>query len=228
MLSTPEQNQHCQQQGYVILPQIFSTQTCDHLGSHLRGIAETRPGSRRLLMYNWCRELAKKLKSHPVVSPLLGPNPVISQCTYFDKSWDQNWLVALHQDVSIAVQPNAAAARCGVVDKEGMAFVQPPVDILEQLVALRVYLDDSTPDNGPLKVVPGSHQYGRLSTPKIPQLRDQWGEVSCLVPKGGVLVMKPLILHGSMKMTLPSQRRVLHFLGGPSHLIQGLVWHEAI
>lgn len=179
-------------------------------------------------MYDWCRELAKKLKIHPVVSPLLGPHPVISQCTYFDKSWGQNWLVALHQDVSIAVQPNTAADRWGMTEKEGMAFVQPPVDILEQLVALRVYLDDSTPDNGPLKVVPGSHRYGRLEAPKIAQLRDQFGEVLCPISKGGVLVMKPLILHGSIKMTLPKQRRVLHFLCGPSHLSHGLVWHEVI
>lgn len=136
--------------------------------------------------------------------------------------------MALHQDVSIAVQPNAAATQLGISQKEGLSFVQPPIEILEQLVALRIHLDDCTINNGPLKVVPGSHQQGRLSDPMITKLRDHSGEISCLVPKGGVLAMRPLLLHASSKMTLPQRRRVLHFLCGPQHLPNGLAWHEAI
>ncbi len=136
--------------------------------------------------------------------------------------------MALHQDVSIAIQPNAAAIQWGITHKEGLSFVQPPVEILEQLVALRVHLDDCTLDNGPLKVVPGSHQQGRLTDPMIAKLRDHSGEIVCLVPKGGVLVMRPLLLHASSKMALPHRRRVLHFLCGPRQLLHGLVWHEAI
>ncbi|WP_299491207.1 phytanoyl-CoA dioxygenase family protein [Acaryochloris sp. IP29b_bin.137] len=153
------------QQGLAILPSIYSSTACDYICGHLTDIAQVGPGTRRLLVFEWCRRLAKSLKSYPSISPLLGPAPVINQCTYFEKSPDQNWLVALHQDVSIAVQPNTVATQLGISQKEGLSFVQPPVEILEQLVALRVHLDDCTPNNGPLKVVPGSHQQGRLTDP---------------------------------------------------------------
>lgn len=205
------QMEHFQQEGYGIVPQLLSVQTCDNLCTRLAEVTETRPGSRRLLEQDWCRDLARKLKTHPLISVFLGSNSVVNQCTYFDKSPHQNWLVPLHQDVSIAVQPNSAAVQWGGVVKEEITFVQPSVGILEQLVALRVHLDDSTPVNGSLKVVPASHRYSRLTAPMILQLRALYGEVSCLVPKGGVLVMRPLLLHGSSKMTGSTQWRVLLF-----------------
>nr|WP_235109046.1 phytanoyl-CoA dioxygenase family protein [Acaryochloris sp. 'Moss Beach'] len=136
--------------------------------------------------------------------------------------------MALHQDVSIAVQPNAVTTQLGISQKEGLSFVQPPVEVLKRLLALRVHLDDCTKDNGPLKVVPGSHQQGRLTDPMIAKLRDHSGDMSCLVTTGGVLAMRPLLLHASSKMALPQHRRVLHFLCGPRQLPNGLVWHEAI
>ncbi|MGR3275370.1 phytanoyl-CoA dioxygenase family protein [Acaryochloris marina NIES-2412] len=216
------------QQGYVSLPHIFSDQTCHQISENLAEVTQSKPGTRRLLAFDWCQELARSLKSHPLISPLLGPNPVINQCTYFEKSPDQNWLVALHQDVSIAVQPNAATTQLGISQKEGLSFVQPPVEVLKRLIALRVHLDDCTKDNGPLKVVPGSHQQGRLTDPMIAKLRDHFGDKSCLVTTGGVLAMRPLLLHASSKMALPQRRRVLHFLCGPRQLPNGLVWHEAI
>ncbi|WP_299412087.1 phytanoyl-CoA dioxygenase family protein [Acaryochloris sp. IP29b_bin.148] len=219
--------QQFDQQGYVILPQIWSPPTCNAVCDHLAEVPQIGPGTRRLLTYDWYRSLAKCLKSHPLISPLLGAAPIVNQCTYFAKSPDQNWLVALHQDVSIAVQPNAAATRWGLVNKEGLSFVQPPVEVLAQLVALRVHLDDCTSENGPLKVVPGSHQQGRLTDAMIAQLRDDSGEIACLIPKGGVLAMRPLLLHASSKMIFPQHRRVLHFLCGPRQLPHGLVWHEA-
>ncbi|WP_299491852.1 phytanoyl-CoA dioxygenase family protein [Acaryochloris sp. IP29b_bin.137] len=216
------------QQGFAILPKIYSAATCDEICDHLTDITPAGPGSRRLLVFDWCRKLAKSLKAHPLISQLLGPTPVINQCTYFEKSPDQNWLVALHQDVSIAVQPNPAATQLGISKKEGLSFVQPPVEILKQLVVLRVHLDDCTLNNGPLKVVPGSHLQGRLSDPMIATLKDHSGEVICCVPKGGVLTMRPLLLHASSKMLLPHHRRVLHFLCGPHQLANGLVWHETL
>jgi hypothetical protein len=42
--------------------------------------------------------------------------------------------------------------------------------------------------------------------------------VRCIVPKGGVLVMRPLLVHASGKATGAGHRRVLHFLYGPAVL----------
>ena len=45
--------------------------------------------------------------------------------------------------------------------------MQPPVHVLEDMLALRFHLDDSHEDNGPLRVIPGSHRMGRLSVKTI-------------------------------------------------------------
>jgi ectoine hydroxylase-related dioxygenase (phytanoyl-CoA dioxygenase family) len=76
-------------------------------------------------------------------------------------------------------------------------YVQPPVAVLEQLVAIRVHVDECTGDNGPLRVVPGSHAFRRLDAGRVEELRSARGEVTVPVPRGGVLVMRPLILHAS-------------------------------
>ena len=35
--------------------------------------------------------------------------------------------------------------------------------------------------------------------------------VECLLPRGGVLAMRPLLIHASSKVSSPHPRRVLHF-----------------
>src|SRR5690606_31509228 len=45
----------------------------------------------------------------------------------------------------------------------GVLYVQPPVKILEQLVAVRLQLDPDAAAAGPLEVVPGSHRERRTA-----------------------------------------------------------------
>jgi len=105
--------------------------------------------------------------------------------------------------------------------------VQPPADVLERIVALRLHVDDCGGDDGPLKVVPGSHRRGRLDDAEAIALRDARGTVACPVPRGGAMLMRPLLLHASSKATGASRRRVLHFLFGPPRLPLGLAWAPA-
>jgi ectoine hydroxylase-related dioxygenase (phytanoyl-CoA dioxygenase family) len=151
------------------------------------------------------------------------------QCTLFDKSPRANWLVALHQDLSIPVRDRVPHPDLlGWSRKEGMLYVQPPASLLEALVAVRVHLDESTADRGPLRVVPGSHRDGRFTETDASARRAELGETECLVGRGGVLLMRPLLLHASSKASRPSRRRVLHFLFGPAGLPYGLRWHDAV
>ena len=63
---------------------------------------------------------------------------VAVQCTYFEKSADRNWLVPIHQDLAIPVARRVEhPALRGWSHKEGSLFVQPPADVLAQLVAVR-------------------------------------------------------------------------------------------
>lgn len=130
---------------------------------------------------------------------------------------ERNWLVPVHQDLSIPV------AKCldhpdlrGWSEKEGSVFVQPPVALLERLVALRVHLDACSEGDGPLQFIPGSHLAGRIG-PEDARLKRQAGPVvSCLMEQGDVLAMRPLVLHASSKAEGSSRRRVLHFVFGPA------------
>ena len=78
------------------------------------------------------------------------------------------------------------------------------------MVALRVHLDASDAANGPLRVIPGSHTYGVLSDEEVAGLVARDPAAECLVPRGGVLVMRPLLIHASSKAQSDDPRRVLH------------------
>ncbi len=102
--------------------------------------------------------------------------------------------------------------------------MQPPVAVLPQLLAVRLHLDDCGPDDGPLRVIPGSHQSGLIDPARAVQMRQQSQEVACCVARGGVLLMRPLLLHASSRSSGNSQRRVLHFVFAPPDLPYDLRW----
>ncbi len=91
-----------------------------------------------------------------------------------------------------------------------MAYVHAPAAALEHVLALRIHLDDSTQENGPLRVLPGTHQMGVLTDNQVAQLAKELIPLACTVPKGGVLAMRPLIVHASSKSQSEEPRRVLH------------------
>ncbi|MEK6665906.1 MAG: phytanoyl-CoA dioxygenase family protein [candidate division NC10 bacterium] len=94
------------------------------------------------------------------------------------------------------------------------------------MLAVRVHLDECGIENGALRVIPGSHQAGRLGHERIGELRRAAKAVDCLVPRGGILVMRPLLLHASSPATAPAHRRVIHLEYAAADLPGGLEWYE--
>ena len=217
-----------QENGFAIVPAVITAQECDTL---LRCIApvEHLSGSSRIALHQpWCDALAERLRRHPVLSGLLPQDSVAVQCTYFEKSRARNWLVPIHQDLSIPVAERVdSPALCGWSEKEGALFVQPPADVLEQMIAVRLHLEDCGEDDGPLRVEPGTHVHGRIGPAEAAQ-RHSSAEVTCSVDAGGAVVMRPLLLHASSKASGTGLRRVLHFLFGPPALPYGLKWQSAV
>ena len=182
-------------------------------------------GTRCLLDESWCAALADDLRSHPLLQELMGPQSVAVQCTYFEKSSNRNWLVPMHQDRSIPVANQVIGAHLtGWSEKEGQLFVHAPRDLLQKLVAVRLHLDNCRAEDGPLRVVPGSHQQGLLSDLDIAHWRKTRGEVICEASAGDVLVLSPMLLHASSKASGAGQRRLLHFVFGPCQPGHGLAW----
>ena len=89
-----------------------------------------------------------------------------------------------------------------------------------------VHLDDCDTDNGPLRVLRGSHRHGRLNDDQIEQLKRTSDEVTCLVPAGGALLMRPLLLHASSPAKIPRHRRVIHLEYAAQPLPGPLRWFE--
>lgn len=206
--------------GYAIVPGVLGREECQRIAGN---IGQMGAGSREMLVHPWCRELAAQLAASAQLAGLVPPGNRPVQCTFFEKSADTNWLVPVHQDLSIPVAGRVDAGPLrGWSCKDGQWFVQPPVEVLAQLVALRLHLDDCGPEDGPLFLVPGSHAAGIVSQAEAVSART--GEVPCCVPAGGLLAMRPLLLHRSSKATGTSRRRVLHFLYGPAQLPSGLSW----
>lgn len=104
-----------------------------------------------------------------------------------------------------------------------MNYAHAPAEVLEQIIAIRIHLDDSTLENGPLRVLPGTHGLGLLSDQRIQSLASGNDGVSCAVVVGGVIAMRPLLLHASSKSQTDLSRRVLHVEYAPAiHLECGL------
>lgn len=212
--------------GFAVLPQLLSPIELERVAAAMAGRADV--GARDLLDAAWCADLAHRLHADARLRDALPRTHVPVQCTSFEKSTQRNWLVPVHQDLSIPVAARVDhPALAGWSNKDGTCFVQPPVEVLERMVALRLHVDDCDLDDGPLHVVAGSHRHGRLDDAQAIALRDARGTVACPVPRGGAMLMRPLLLHASSKATGTSRRRVLHFLFGPPQLPHGLAWAHA-
>ncbi|MBI3347719.1 MAG: phytanoyl-CoA dioxygenase family protein [Burkholderiales bacterium] len=186
-------------------------------------------GQRELLEQPWCQVLARWLLALPQLRDVLPADAVAVQCTLFEKSPDRNWLVTLHQDLAIPVAERVEhSALGGWSIKAGRNFVLAPVEVLAQMVALRVHLDDAAEADGGLRFVPGSHRDDVLDEAAAAQWRERAGEVAVDALAGDGLLMRPLVLHASSKTSAQGRRRVLHFLFGPRVLPLGLRWHLAL
>ncbi|MBW8685935.1 phytanoyl-CoA dioxygenase family protein [Chitinophaga rhizophila] len=152
-----------------------------------------------------------------------GYKPVKS--IYFDKPGASNWFVAYHQDLTVSVKEKADVPGFGPwTVKQQQYAVQPPLPVLESNFTVRIHLDDTDEHNGALRVIPGSHNKGIYRPETI-----DWSietEVSCPVPKGGIMIMRPLLLHASSRTTNNHKRRVIHIEFSKEVLPAPLEWSE--
>lgn len=129
----------------------------------------------------------------------------------FQKSADANWLVVWHQDTALPLRHRRNVSGWGPWSvKDGVVYAHAPASALSRILALRVHLDDSAPDNGPLRVLPGTHVRGVLSDDVIHELARKEAVVECTVAQGSVVAMRPLLVHASSKCHSDRKRRVLH------------------
>jgi ectoine hydroxylase-related dioxygenase (phytanoyl-CoA dioxygenase family) len=173
------------------------------------------------------RRFAESPAARAAVMPILGTGAKVVRAILFDKTPGANWKVAWHQDLSIAVRERADVPGFGPWSvKSGVTHVQPPPQLLARMLTLRLHLDDCGPANGPLRVLPGSHTDGALPPAEVAAWRERVRPEACLVPAGGAVLMRPLILHASSVATALGHRRVVHLEWSADDLPGGLRWYE--
>lgn len=216
--------------GWVITPPVVDAQTLAEMTRRLQpplDRSSTRGGVRNLLeASDVVREVAAVGPVRDAATAALGPGTGAVRAILFDKTPDANWKVVWHQDLTVAVAHERPTPGYGPWSvKDGVPHVQPPIAILEHMVAVRLHLDPCLADNGPVRVISGSHRAGRQSPDEIDRWRAGVPETVCLVERGGLLLFRPLLLHASSPATRPDHRRVLHIEYGPPNLSDELAWH---
>lgn len=213
--------------GFATTPQVLEAAE----RGALLGLLGIVPGAGRrgLLTSPAVAALARSEQLLSLVRPYLPTEPLPVRAIFFDKSPAANWLVPWHQDLTLTLQSQAEVPGYGPWSiKEGVPHVQPPVELLERMLTVRLHLDDADESNGALRVLPGTHRLGRLSPGQIEEQRARQPDVLCAVEAGGALLMRPLLLHASGRSISPEKhRRVLHIEYAAFTLPAGLHWHEA-
>jgi len=200
-------------QGFAAIPEVFALKDVEDLVAELNGVAlpRSRAGLRHALRCPAITALAKNARLWGFAQEILGREAIPFRATLFDKSPTSNWLVVWHQDTALPLRDRREAPGWGPWSvKEGVIYAHAPASALCDVLALRVHLDDSTEQNGPLRVLPGSHKDGVLSDDAIHELVARVPSVDCTIAKGGILAMRPLLVHSSSKSHSDGSRRVIH------------------
>jgi ectoine hydroxylase-related dioxygenase (phytanoyl-CoA dioxygenase family) len=166
---------------------------------------------RNLLDLPEIAKLAESARVRQLAEEVLGEKAFAVRGILFDKIPEANWKVPWHQDVTIAVRAREDVEGFGPWStKAGILHVQPPAQVLERMISIRLHLDVCDESNGALHVIPGSHRVGRIAEAEIPAILAKTRACTCTVGRGGALLMRPLLLHSSSPSQTPAHRRVIH------------------
>jgi len=216
--------------GYALADIVFADHQCAHIVSSLPAvIGAARAGVRNLIGHPTVVALLSHRRLAEYLWSMIGRDLVAVKATLFDKTDEANWRARWHQDRTIAVKDRLDVAGFGPWStKAGSLHVEAPQAVLAQMVAIRIHLDECGAGNGPLRVIPGSHRLGKIGEAEIARAVAGGRMAELHVPQGGLLLMRPLLVHSSPPAVSPEHRRVLHIELGPAEAISPLKWNETI
>ena len=129
--------------GFAIVENIASPAVEMLVNALANELSADRPGTRQL--HQRVPAALEFLRSEPMAELIaeLIPGGFPVRSIFFDKSPDRNWHVAWHQDLSICVKERHDLPEFNAWSiKEGVQHVQPPPAVLEQMLTIRLHLDD--------------------------------------------------------------------------------------
>lgn len=229
-----QQHTELRERGFLVLSCVFGLEEVEHLKTEISLVTHAEGVRRRGETYairnllEACpavKGLAESPQVRSLVNPVLGNAAFPVRSLLFDKTADANWRVPWHQDLTICVAEKRDVPGYGPWSiKAGEWHVQAPIAVLDSMLSVRVHLDPCDESNGPLRVIPGTHNQGRLNPAAIRRAENTSGFSICSVERGGILLMKPLLVHASSAAGKPVHRRVIHIEFANCGLHGGLVW----
>lgn len=227
--------QEISREGFTVIENVFTNSAVESIIETINHENISRQTSRKTNDLFAIRQFLKEVpetmsliftdKLNNIIKELFGEKYLVVKSIYFDKPARSNWFVAYHQDLTISVDKKIKIEGFDHwSEKQNQFAVQPPLHFLEQGFTIRIHLDNTDEHNGALRVIPGSHLKGIYRSETI-----DWNiekEVICNVPVGGIMIMRPLILHASSRTTNDQKRRVIHIEFNNQLLPEPLQWSE--
>lgn len=199
----------------------------------LRTLADDRIGSRPgVRLADEPRLTALLVPDGPVGSiaaslTSLATRPV--RAVMFDKTPEANWVVAWHQDRTIAVRERVEVKGFGPwSEKDGILHVAPPFEVLARMITVRVHLDRVDEANAPLRIALGTHARGRVPAADAEAIASTAPQTVCLAEVGDIWAYRTPILHASDRTRRTGRRRVLQVDYADFDLPDGLAWKGLI
>ena len=228
---------HLLSEGFSIIEDVFTNAEINELIKIISKTATTNPTFRKTSDLFAIRQFLKEIPDarehifNKVLKQLIinyfGKDYFVVKSIYFDKPDQSNWFVSYHQDLTISVDKKVDVEGFGPwTIKQNQFAVQPTLDILENNFTIRIHLDDTDENNGALKVIPTSHLKGIYRPETIDWKKET--ESICSVKKGGIMLMKPLLLHSSNRTINNNKRRVIHIEFSNQQLHSPLQWSEKL
>lgn len=219
-----------EKKGFTIKESIYSNDEIDEILAYLdsRGISG-KFGVREFLFQNPVvtnKILNKKLLG--IIKQIAPDCRKSIKSIYFNKPPSSNWIVNWHQDLTINLLNKKETANYRNWRQNNQrTIVQPNIELLESIFTIRIHLDDCTKENGALRVIAESHLNGTIKIKEWMKMKNGIESI-CEVKKGGILILKPLILHSSRRTENEKNRRVIHIEFTEQELPEGLKWKEKI
>lgn len=232
-METTNLNREVEREGFCVIDDVFSE---NEIGQILSNLSQATANNTNFRISTDLFAIRQVLKEVPVMVGLVfnsnlksiinqfgAPAYFVVKSIYFDKPEQSNWVVAWHRDLTINVRErhDQHSEYKAWIKKNGQYSVQPPTNLLRNNITIRIHLDDTDESNGALKVIPGSHN---TNTPE--EYNDKTKEVIVRVKRGGIMLMKPLLLHASGKTTNGKPRRVIHIELSNNSLPADMEWSE--
>ncbi|MDX1959864.1 MAG: phytanoyl-CoA dioxygenase family protein [Leptospiraceae bacterium] len=230
-------NDEIQENGFTFIPEVYSVDEVREIIYLIDNADKTndtfRKSSDLFAIRQFLKEIPKSVNLifnknlKLIIEEIFGKDYFVVKSIYFDKPEDSNWYVNYHQDLTISVDVKAELEGFSLwTSKQNQFAVQPPIEILKSIFTIRIHLDDTDSENGALKVIPKSH-----SKEIYKHNHSDWeteNEVVCEVSKGGIMIMKPLLLHSSSRTTNNKKRRVIHIEFSNKELPTEVNWSERL